>query len=177
MSPVRIQSPAMTWPFTFVTQGFTQLGILCACAARHLSRSQSLCRDSVLSRSPDLGLQTSHCTAYSKWYNYNSPRKINLIIAAFYRAGLLSLKRPTIGQPGTGPNVLTELMKSTHRTQAVHDKNLFSCETRPSWEGVSSACLFICLFGCPRLGAGGIRGPTKVRCQRGEEKIEQSRTK
>lgn len=66
-------------------------------------------------------------------------------------------------------------MKSTHRTQAGHDKNLYSCETRPSWEGVSSICLFICLFDSPRRSARGTGGPTKVRCHCGVHKIEQSR--
>lgn len=78
-------------------------------------------------------------------------------------------------QPGTGMNVLNKLMKSTHKTQAGHDKNLYSCETRPSWEGVSSICLFICLFDSPRRSARGTGGPTKVRCQRGVYKIEHSR--
>lgn len=65
-------------------------------------------------------------------------------------------------------------MKSTHRTQAGHDKNLYSCETQPSWESVSSICLFICLFDSPRRSARGTGGPTKVRCQRGVYKIEQN---
>lgn len=65
-------------------------------------------------------------------------------------------------------------MKSTHRTQAGHDKNLYSCETQPSWEGVSSMCLFICLFDSLWRSARGTGGPTKVRCQRGVYKIEQS---
>lgn len=102
---------------------------------------------------------------------------MDLIIAAFYRAGLLTLKGPQYRtQPGTGLNVLNKLMKSTHRTQAGHDKNLYSCETRPSWEGVSSICLFICPFDSPRRSARGTGGPTKVRCQRRVYKIEQSRT-
>lgn len=67
-------------------------------------------------------------------------------------------------------------MKSTHRTQAGHDKDLYSCETWPRWEGVSSICLFICLFDSPQHSARGTGGPTKVRCQRGVYKIEQSRT-
>ena len=78
---------------------------------------------------------------------------------------------------GTGLNVLNKLMKSAHRTQAGHDKNLYSCETRPSWEGFSSICLFICLFDSPRRSARGTGGPTKVRCQRGVYKIEQSRAR
>lgn len=67
-------------------------------------------------------------------------------------------------------------MKSTHRTQAGHDKNLYSCETQPSWESVSSISLFICLFDSLRHTARGTSGPTKVRCQRGVYKIEQSLT-
>lgn len=63
-------------------------------------------------------------------------------------------------------------MKSTHRTQGGHDKNLYSCETQPS---VRSIGLFICLFDSPRRSAGGTAGPTKVRCQCGVCKIEQSR--
>lgn len=56
---------------------------------------------------------------------------MNLIIAAFYRDGLLALERAhNRTQPGTGLNVLNKLMKSTHRTQGGHDKNLYSCETR-----------------------------------------------
>ena len=102
---------------------------------------------------------------------------MDLIIAAFYRAGLLTLnKAHNRTQLGTGLNVLNKLMKSTHRTQARHDKNLSSCETRPSWKGVSAICLFICLFDSPRRSARGTGGPTKVRCQCGEHKIEQSRT-
>lgn len=69
-------------------------------------------------------------------------------------------------QPGTGLNVLNKLMKSTHRTQGGHDKNLYSCETQPSRESASSARLFICLFDSPRRSAGGAGGPTKVTCQR-----------
>lgn len=65
-------------------------------------------------------------------------------------------------------------MKSAHRTQAGHDKNLYSCETQPSWESVSPICLFICLFDSPRRSARGTGGPTKVRCQRGVYKIEQN---
>lgn len=97
---------------------------------------------------------------------------MDLIIAAFYRDGLLTLKRPTIG---LSLDVLNKLMKSTHRTQGGHEKNLYSCETQPSLESVSSICLFICLFDSPQHNARGARGPTKVRCQRGVYKIEQSR--
>lgn len=75
-------------------------------------------------------------------------------------------------QPGTGMNVLNKLMKSTHKTQGGHDKNLYSCETQPSRESASSTRLFICLFDSPRRSTRGAGGPTKVRCQRGERKIE-----
>lgn len=75
-----------------------------------------------------LSAQTS-----SKWCKFDTPTKVDLIIAAFYRAGLLTLKKAhNRTQPGTGLNVLNKLMKSTHKTQAGHDKNLYSCETRPS---------------------------------------------
>lgn len=42
--------------------------------------------------------------------------------------------------------------------------------------GVCSICLFICLFDSSQHRARGTSGPTKVRCQRGVYKIEQSRT-
>lgn len=113
------------------------------------------------------GLSTALPHSLIQMVQLRHPRKVDLIIAAFYRAGPLALKRPTIGQPGTGLNVLNKLMKSTHRTQAGHDKNLYSCETQPSWEGVNSICLFICPFDSPRRSASGTGGPKEVRCQRG----------
>lgn len=75
-------------------------------------------------------------------------------------------------QPGTGLNVLNKLMKSTHRTQGGHDKNLYSCKTQPSRESASSMRLFICLFDSPRRSARRAGGPTKVRCHHGGRKIE-----
>lgn len=95
------------------------------------------------------------------------------ILGCFQRRSASHQKRPTIGlslEPGL--NVLNKLMKSTHRTQGGHDKNLYSCETQPSRESASSTRLFICLFDSPRRSARGAGGPTKVMCQRGERKIE-----
>lgn len=76
------------------------------------------------------------------------PHKADLITAAFLR----SRSAHTTGahnrtRPGTGLNVLNKLMKSTHETQAGHDTNLYSRETRPSQAGVSSIRLFIRLYG------------------------------
>lgn len=101
------------------------------------------------------------------------PHKMDLIISGcFQRRFAHTKKAHNRTQPGTGLNVLNKLMKSTHRTQGGHDKNLYSCETQPSRESASSTRLFICLFDSPRRSARGAGGPTKVRCQRGERKIE-----
>lgn len=133
-----------------------------------------LCRDGTLlgAGAQDWCCPTLPAQSELNGVNY-TPLKRDLTISGCLRRRFAHTKKAhNRTQPGTGLNVLNKLMKSTHRTQGGHDKNLYSCETQPSRESASSEHLFICLFDGPRRSARGAGGPTKVRCQRGEREIE-----